>query len=102
VNFLINEEAFDERIRQIAREEAARPAFVTQRSISEVIGIDRREFLRLCRIGAFPSTRERRLAVARTGDVLAYFDGRLGTPKAADQSSAEFARSRSGLRRVAP
>lgn len=100
MNALLNEDALEARIREIARAEAARPALCSQRTAPNVVGIDGREFLRLARAGAFPSTKERRTIVARTSDVLAYFESRLATQ--AGPTSPEFGHSRSGLRRVSP
>lgn len=74
---VIDEKALDERIRRIAREEAMRPAFVHQRNVEAVIGLPRRDFLRLARAAAFPATKERRVVLARTADVLAYVEERI-------------------------
>ena len=96
--------ALEQRMRELAREEAARPALVHQRSVEQWVGLPAREYLRLARAGAFPSTKERRLVVARTEDVLRVFAARLavaaGQPaNAQGDEAATFARV--GARRVA-
>jgi hypothetical protein len=77
-----------------------RPELVHQRNVEAVVGLPRRDYLRLARELAFPSTRERRLVVAKTKDVLEAFERRMRLP-AANDGTPEFAHSRSGLRRVA-
>jgi hypothetical protein len=90
-------------VRKIVREELARPVYVSQRTVEAVAGLPRRDFLRLARAGAFPSTRERRLVLARTEDVLAYVALKLATGKApaANDDAEAIAFSRVGARRVA-
>ncbi len=91
-------------VRRIAREEAARPVLVTQRSVEGVCGLPRRDYLRLARAGAWPTTRERRLVVARTVDVLAYVEERLVLRDAKPQNDSDpeaVAFSKVGARRVA-
>jgi hypothetical protein len=90
-------------VREEVREQAARPAFVTQRSVEQVIGLPRREYLRLAREGAWLSTHERRLVFSRTADVAAYFELKFSTSKApaANDADAEtIAFARVGARRV--
>jgi hypothetical protein len=69
---LVNEAALADLVRQIAREESARPPYVSQRTVLAVVGgIGPRDYLRLAREGAFPSRKERRLVIASTEDVIA-------------------------------
>lgn len=94
----------EEMIRRIAREEARPPEFVTQCNVESVVGIKRRTYLRASEAGRWPSTREQRQVIARTADVLAYFELRLRAATAspandADREAVEFARV--GARRVA-
>jgi hypothetical protein len=99
---IVDVDALQELVRALVRDEVARPLLVNQRTVASIVGLDAREYLRLARAGAFPSTRERRLIVARTSDVVCVFESRMRT-LAANDSGAEastFARSRSGLRRV--
>lgn len=90
-------------VRRICREELQRPVVVSQRSIEAVVGLPRRDYLRLARSGAWPTTRERRLVLSRTADVLAWLEHRLSHRdiKPANDASAEsLALSRVGARRV--
>jgi hypothetical protein len=90
-------------VRRIAREEASRPALVHQRSVETVCGVPRRDYLSAAHRGHFPSTKERRLIIARTADVLAYFELRLrttGAPVANDADPEAVAFARVGARRV--
>lgn len=91
-------------VRRIAREENARPAFVHQRNCAGVVGVPPRQFLRDARAKAFPSTKERRLVMARTADVLAHYELRLSlkaSPAQNDHDAEAIAFSRVGARRVA-
>jgi hypothetical protein len=101
---LVDFDALDARIREIASEVAARPEYVTQRNVKAVVGVEGREFLRLARDEAFPSTKDRRLVIARTVDVLEYYELRLrlarSTPAANDANAEAIAFSRVGARRV--
>jgi hypothetical protein len=85
--------------------ELARPELVTQRSVERVCGMPSRDYLRHCRGGAWPSWADRRLRYARTADVIAWVTahpvGRTQAANDADVEAQAFARSRSGLRRVA-
>jgi hypothetical protein len=108
---IIDEAALDQRIREIARLEAQRPALVNQRSVETVVGLPRRVYLELARGGEFPSAKVQRLVVARTVDVLAYFEGRLSAaeaahgdrPRGGEEPTAEArAFARVGARRVVP
>jgi hypothetical protein len=102
---LIDESALDERIREIARQESRRPAFVNQRTVEQVVDLPRRHYLRLARAGGFPTVHERRLVIARTADVLRVFESRMCTTSANDALVADDAESvalaRIGARRVA-
>lgn len=93
----------EELVRRIAREEARPPAFVHQRTSEAVCGLPRREFLRLARAGAFASTRERRLVIARTADVMAYVESRISMREVKpgnDHDAEAVAFSLVGARRV--
>ncbi len=93
----------DERIAALMQRNAdalARPLLTTQRNVESVVGIDAREFLRVARAGAFASTKERRLVVARTADVVAHFESRMRLPTSQDADSEAHALARVGLRRV--
>ena len=76
--------------------ELRRPELVSQRTVAAVVGLPAADFLRLSRAGAWPSTKERRLVVARTADVLAIFTLRLAqraaVNDAADPLDAALAR----------
>ena len=92
-------------VRRIVREERVRPDFVSQRSVESVVGLPRRDYLRLARDGAWPSTRERRLVVSRSADVAAYVETRLRLRErsaANDHDPEALALARVGARRVAP
>jgi hypothetical protein len=100
---VIDLDALDARIRAIARAESVRPAFVNQRNVETVVGLPRRDYLRLGRAGAFPTTKERRLVIARTVDVLAAFELRLQgreQPVANDADAEAIALAKVGARRV--
>ncbi len=71
---MIDLAALQNEIRRIAREERARPDFVHQKSVEAVVGLPRRDFLRLSRAKAWASTKNRRLVIARTADVIAYLE----------------------------
>jgi hypothetical protein len=91
-------------VRAIVRDELARPEYVHQRIVEAVCGLPRRDYLRLAREGAWPSTRERRLVLARTADVMAYVERRitLRDVKPSNDHDAEAVEfSRVGARRVA-
>ena len=101
---LVDESALDRRIREIAEQVAARPVFVTQRNVESICGLPRRDYLRLARANAWPTTRERRLVVSRTTDVLAYVEQRIGLRERVpsndcDAEAIQF--SKVGARRVA-
>jgi hypothetical protein len=101
---LINEDAFDERVRKVIREEMQRPEFVHQRTVTLIVGLPRTTYLDLARRKVFPSTKERRLVLARTADVLAHFESRLGRrpskPAHVPRTPEEIAFARVGARRV--
>ena len=80
------------------------PTFVTQRNVEAVIGYPKRDYLRDARDGLFPSTKQRRLIVARTEDVIAFFEARMRTARALpanDATPETKALARVGARRVA-
>jgi hypothetical protein len=92
-------------VRRIAREERARPELVHQRTVESVVGLPPRDFLSAAHAGRFPFTKERRLILARTVDVLAYFEERLqrrppAVAVANDASAEDRALARVGARRV--
>jgi hypothetical protein len=90
-------------VRRIAAEVLARPAFVHQRNCAAVVGVPPRQYLRDARAKAFPSTKERRLVLARTAEVLAYYELRLSVktaPAQNDHDAEATAFSRVGARRV--
>jgi hypothetical protein len=91
-------------VRRIMREERARPEYVTQRNVEAVIGLPRRAYLRAIHAGHFAHTRQGRLAVARTVDVISFFELRLRAavaPVANDAGPEAIALARVGARRVA-
>lgn len=79
-----------------------RPDLVHQRSVEDVVGAPRRDYLRIAREGGFPSTKEGRLVIARTVDVCAFFEARMRVPTPKNADSESKALSRVGLRRVSP
>ena len=94
-----------DRALQARVDELQRPELVHQRNVEAVVGLPRRDYLRLARDGAFPSTRERRLVIARAVDVVAVFARRLVrvTHRAsANDGSEASSLARVGARRVAP
>ena len=105
---IIDDAALDQRIREVARQEAERPAMVNQRTVEAIVGLPRGLYLELARERAFPATKVQRLVVARTVDVLTYFEGRLrargpGVARASRQErDAEARLARAGFRRVVP
>jgi hypothetical protein len=74
---LIDEGALASLVRDIVRRETARPEFTHQRNVEAITGLPPRDYLRLCRAGAWPSTKERRLVISRTADVIAYVEQRI-------------------------
>lgn len=74
------------------------PVSITQRTSDAALGLPPRVFLKLCRQGAFPSTRVGRYRVALVSDVRAYLEAarQRQQPK---RSSAEFLRA-AGFRKV--
>jgi hypothetical protein len=78
---------------------------VHQRNVEAVIGLPRRDYLDAAHSRKFPSTKERRLIVARTVDVLAYFEQRIALRERAAANDADpeaIAFAKVGARRVAP
>jgi hypothetical protein len=95
--------ALEKRMQEIAEAASARPAFVHQRTVEQHIGLPHRDYLRLARAGAFPSTKERRLVLARYEDVVAYVELRLrasAAPPANDGDAEAIAFAKVGARRV--
>jgi hypothetical protein len=93
----------EDMVRRIAREEARRPEYVSQRSVKAVIGIEPRAYLRAAAAKRWPSTNEQRLVVSRTDDVLRYFEVRLRAAAASPANDANpeaIAFARVGARRV--
>jgi hypothetical protein len=93
---------FAEVQRQIA--DLRRPELVTQRTVAAVVGMPERDYLRHVRARDWPSWADRRLRYSRTDDVVAWIAAHPVTSGAtvrALRGTSEFARSRSGLRRVA-
>ncbi len=91
-------------VRRIAREEARRPEFVHQRNVEAVVGVPRRTYLRDARASAFPHTREARLILARTDDVVGFYELRIrvkAAPAANDANAETLEFARVGARRVA-
>lgn len=88
---------------QTARQLGA-PLFVTQRTVEIVIGIPPRDYLRAARSKSFASTKERRLIIARTSDVVAWLELRLrttaGAAPANDADPESIALARVRARRV--
>lgn len=90
-------------VRRIARDELQRPIYVTQRTVEAITSLPRRDYLRLSRAGAWPSTTERRLVIARTSDVIDYVERRLacrGGSAANDADAETIALGLVGARRV--
>jgi hypothetical protein len=88
--------------RVAARLPAARPEFITQRTVAAIVGMPPRDFLRHSRERDWPSYVDRRLRYARTADVLAYLEAHHVHDEDVDQGDVEarvFAMS--GARRVA-
>ena len=93
----------EEDVRRIAREEAKRPVYVTQRNVEQVIGVPRRTFLRDAKAKRFHAVKEQRLVRARTEEALSYYELALtvrAVPVANDDAEAA-AFGRVGARRVA-
>ena len=96
--------SIEDEVKRIARAEAQRPALVSQRTVEAVVGLPRRDYLRLAHLGAFPFVRERRLVVAKTVDVLAWFEQRIAhrdNKPANDADGESITLARVGARRVA-
>jgi hypothetical protein len=90
-------------VRRIVHDEA-RPLFVHQRSAERVLGLPGRDFLRGAHAGHFAWTKERRLIIAKTSDVVAWLERRLAyrdTKPANDEDVETIAFARVGARRVA-
>jgi len=90
--------------RRVAREEAARPLYVHQRTVEAVVGLPRRDYIAAAHAGRFPFVKERRMLVARTSDVVGYFETRLASAAPPDGESGGTpegrALARVGARRV--
>ncbi len=98
------EKAFEERMREIVRQEAARPEFVHQRTVEAIVGIPRRQYLADARAKCFGSMKEGRLVVARTANVIAYYSARIQIAESQTPANAQDAEARDwgrvGARRV--
>ena len=71
------------------------PSHVDQTTVSAVVGLDRKAYLRHCRAGAWPVTRSGKKLIARTLDVQAFLDKHARMlaktrPPAKLQGPAEF------------
>lgn len=98
---LLDETALAALVREIVRAEIARPEYVSQRTVEAVVGLPRRDYLRLARAGEFSTMRERRLVVARTSDVIAYLERRLTIAAAKPANTEQSSRmAAAGWRRV--
>jgi hypothetical protein len=95
----------EDMVRRIAREEARAPEFVTQRTVEHVVGVESRAYLRGAKAGRFASTKHERLIVARTADVVAYYETRIRLRETApannDGDPEAQALARVGARRIA-
>jgi hypothetical protein len=98
---VIDLDALDRRIdERIAA--GARPLFVSQRNCLAVVGLEPRDYLHHARGGAFPTTKERRLVVAKMADVVAWLEARIErSTRPANVTPIEGALARVGARRVA-
>lgn len=98
------DEALDEHVRRVVRDEFERntvPPFVHQRSVEVVCGLPPRFYLALARKRAFPNAKLGRLVVAPTREVLAYVAGRMRHAPIVDGADVEaMALARVGARRV--
>jgi hypothetical protein len=56
----------------LVAELAARPMYVTQRTVPSVLGMPRKTYLDHCRAGTWPSLKDRRLVYSKTEDVAAF------------------------------
>ncbi len=94
----------EEDVRRIVRDEAAPPTFVHQRIVERITGIPGKQYMRDARNKAFASTKERRLVLARTLDVIAYYEQRIALREhrpSNDHDAEAIAFERVGARRVA-
>lgn len=83
----------------------ARPLYVTQRTSLAIVGLPPRDFLRLALEGRFPSTKEKRLVLARTEDVVRYVDAHRREVRPAndygeEQDDLDASLAKVGARRV--
>ncbi|MFO0742366.1 MAG: hypothetical protein U0270_41210 [Labilithrix sp.] len=91
-------------VRRIARDEAKRPVFTHQRRVEGDLGIPPKEYLTAAHAGMFLWTKERRLIIARTADVIAWLERRIthrNVKPANDADGETIALGRVGARRVA-
>ena len=101
---LIDEGALASLVKEIVRAELARPVFCSQRSVEAVVGVPRRQFLRDARAQKFASTKEGRLIVSRTADVIRFYENQIALREAKPQNDHDpeaLAFSRVGARRIA-
>jgi hypothetical protein len=52
------------------------PEYVHQKTVGAVVGLPARQYLALCRAGAWPVVCDGKLRLARREEVVAYLDGR--------------------------
>jgi len=79
------------------------PEFLTQHTVREVLGLEPRRYLRLCRSGAWPSSKIARDVTSRYADVRAFIESRIAlrdTKPSNDHDPEEIALGRVGARRV--
>ena len=84
--------------------ELKRPDYLTQRSVEQVCSMPAHDFLRHCREGHWPSWCDRRVRYAKTKDVIAWLEShpvKVRAANDADEEAKVFAKSRSGIRRIA-
>ncbi|HEY6462553.1 MAG TPA: hypothetical protein VIY73_20430 [Polyangiaceae bacterium] len=98
--------ALEALVRRVVREEVQPPVFVTQRNVEQVVGLHRREYLAAARRKDFPTTKEGRRVIARTADVIAFYDERIALREAppvndaAPEDPEAVAFAKVGARRV--
>jgi hypothetical protein len=84
--------------------EIHRPELVTQRTVTAVVGMPKRDFLGHCRARDWPCWVDGRLRYAKTADVVAWIMAHpmIPLPSPDDAEARAFARSRSLIRRATP
>jgi hypothetical protein len=63
-------------VRAIARDEAGLPSHVSQRTVERWTSLPSRDYLAAAREAAFPSSKIKRLVVAKTVDVVAWIESK--------------------------